>query len=100
MKKTLLVLKELRSVGIYPRRRQFYLIEKELGDEVHQSSVYSGTYVIVDHHARIISITRYYEFIMNMLLLGIIKDESPTNYEEAMMGPNVPIDGIVPYNPK
>ena len=29
--------------------------EKELGDEVHQSSVYSGTYVFVDHHARIIS---------------------------------------------
>ena len=37
---------------------------------------------------------------MNMLLLGIIKDESPTNYEEAMMCPNVPIYGIVPYNPK
>ena len=37
---------------------------------------------------------------MNMLLLGIIKDESPTNYEEAMMGPNVPRNGIVPYNPK
>ena len=32
-----------------------YLIEKELGDEVHQSSAYSGTYVFVDHHARMIS---------------------------------------------
>ena len=31
------------------------LIERELGDEVHQSSVYSGTYVFVNHHARITS---------------------------------------------
>ena len=54
------------------------LIERELGDEVHQSSVYSGTYVIVDHHAlitsaRILWVHHEHAFIV------IIKDER--NYE-------------------
>ena len=76
-----------------------YLFEKGLGDEVHQSSVYSGTYVFVGHHAQITS-ERILWVHHEHAFIGIIKDESPTNYEEVMMGPNVLIYGIVQYNPK
>ena len=75
---TLLVLVELRSAGFYTRRRHFPFFERELGDEVHQSSVYSDAYVIVDHHARIASawILRVHH---EHAFIVIIKDER--NYE-------------------
>ena len=31
---------------------------------------------------------------------NILEGVGPGDYEEAMMGPNVPVNGIVPYNPK
>ena len=96
--KTLLVLEELHSDGFIPAPA-LSLFERELGEEVHQSSVYSGTYAIVDHHARIAS-ERILRVHHEHAFIGIIKDESPTNYEEAMMGPKVPINSVVLYNPE
>ena len=47
--------KSCAAWGFIPGAGNFFFIEKELGDEVHQSSVYSGVYVFVDHHAHMTS---------------------------------------------